>query len=88
MAVPYTSPFRKDEAITLPRMGATDANIIRITGGNFPTRRHVHRLLAIFNKRAIVNFVKVKSHVKVGAIALQGRGGGGAGVSLSMHACV
>jgi hypothetical protein len=35
----------------------------------------VNRLSAIFNKRAIVNFVRVKSHVKVGAIALQGGGG-------------
>jgi hypothetical protein len=32
----------------------------------------VNRLPAICNKRAIVTFVRVKSHVKVGAIALQG----------------
>ena len=56
-------------------MGGTDANIIRITGGNFPTRRHVNRLIAIVNNRAIVNFVRVKRHVKEGAIALQ-KGGG------------
>jgi hypothetical protein len=64
--------IRKDEAMTLPRMGGTDANIIRIIGGNFPPRRDVNRLPAICNKRAIVTFVRVKSHVKVGAIALQG----------------
>jgi hypothetical protein len=58
-------------------MGGTDANIIRITGGNFPTRKDVNRLRGIFNKRAIVNFVRVKSNVKVGTIALQGGGWGG-----------
>ncbi len=59
-------------------MGGTDANIIRITGGNFPTRRDVNRLIAIVNNRAIVvDFVSMKRHVKVGAIALQGGGGGG-----------
>ena len=65
----------KDEAITLPRMGGTDANIMRITGGNFPTRRHVNRLRAISNTSVIVNFVRVKRHIHVGAIALQGGGG-------------
>ncbi len=74
---PIHVAIRKDEITTLPRMGGTDANIMRITGGNFPTRRHVNRLIAIFNKRAVVNFVRVKRHVNVGAIALQGVGGGG-----------
>jgi hypothetical protein len=68
--------IRKDEQPTLPRMGATDANIIRITGGNFPTRRNVNRLLAIENRSVIVNFVRVKRHANVGAIALQEGGGG------------
>jgi hypothetical protein len=70
--------IRKDEELNLPRMGATDASIIRITGGNFTTRRHVNRLIAIINTRAIVNFVRVKRHVEEGTIALQGVGGGGA----------
>ncbi len=61
----------KDKAITLQRMGATHANIIRIAEGNFPTRRNVHRLLSILNKRAIVDFVTMKSHVQVGAVALK-----------------
>jgi hypothetical protein len=79
---PIIVAIRKDEAISLPRMGGTDANIIRITGGNFPTRRGVNRLITISNKPAIVNFVRVKSHINVGAIALQeGGGGGGAGIS-------
>ncbi len=66
----------KDQTITLPRMGATDANIIRIAGGDFPTRRHVHWLLAIFNSRVIVDFVAMKRHVQVGAIALKKKGNG------------
>jgi hypothetical protein len=69
---PIAVAIGKDEPITLPRMGATDANIMRITGGNFPTRRHVNRVPAIMNRRAIVNFVRVKSHINVEAIALQG----------------
>ena len=56
-------------------MRATDALIIRIAGGNIPPSRHVHRIHAILNIRAIVNFVRVKRHVNVGAIALQGGGG-------------
>jgi hypothetical protein len=44
-------------------MGATDAHIIRIAGGDVPPSRHVYRLSAIFNKRAIVNSVKVQRHV-------------------------
>jgi hypothetical protein len=74
---PIRVAIRKNEARTLPRMGSTYANIVRITGGNFPTRRNVNRLRAIFNNRAIVDFVRMKRRVKVGAIALQGREGGG-----------
>ncbi len=72
--------------MTLPRMGATDAHIIRIAGGDIPPSRHVHRLIAIPNKRAIVDFVKVQRHVQVGAVTLRGEvegGGGGGGGSLS-----
>ncbi len=68
--------IRKNEVLTLPRMGATYANTVIITGGNFPTRRNVNRLRAIKNKRAIVDFVRMKRAVKVEAIALQGGGGG------------
>ena len=53
-------------------MGGTDASVIRIAGGNLPTRRNVHRLIAISNIRAIVDFVAMKRHVQVGAIALSG----------------
>ena len=63
-------------------MRATDAHIIRIAGGDIPPSRHVHRLIAIFNNRAIVNFVKVQRHVYVGAVALRGEVEGG-GVSSS-----
>ena len=68
-------------------MGAADAHIIRVARRNIPPSRHVHRLIAISNKRAIVDFVRMKRRVKVGAIALQGRGGGreGEGVSMSMR---
>ena len=57
-------------------MGGTYANTVSITGGNFPIRRKMNRLLAIYNKRAIVDFVRMKRRVNVGAIALQGGGGG------------
>ncbi len=58
-------------------MGGTYANTVSITGGNFPIRRNVNRLFAISNKRAIVDFVRMKRRVNVGAIALQVGGGGG-----------
>ncbi len=58
-------------------MGGTDANIIRIAGGDFPALWHEHRLIAIFNKSAIVDFVTMERHVQVGTIALKKRGGGG-----------
>ncbi len=60
--------------MTLPRMGGTDANTVSITGGNFPIRRNVNRLLAILNKREIVDFARMKRRVNVEAIALQGGG--------------
>jgi hypothetical protein len=41
-------------------MGGTYANTVSITGGNFPIRRNVNRLIAIFNKRAIVDFVNMQ----------------------------
>jgi hypothetical protein len=53
-------------------MGATYANTVSITGGNFPIRRNMNRIRAISNKRAIVDFVRMKRRVNVGAIALQG----------------
>ncbi len=78
--VAHESPIRvaiqKNEVRTLPRMGGTYANIVMITRGDFPTRRNVNRLIAILNKRAIVDFVRMKRRVKVGAIALEGGGGG------------
>ncbi len=71
---PIPVAIRKTEANTLPRMGGTYANTVSITGGNFPIRRNANRLRAILNKRAIVNFVRMKRRVNVGAIALQGGG--------------
>jgi hypothetical protein len=67
---PIGVAIRKDEVKTLPRMGGTDANIMSITGGDFPTRRHVDRLRAIVNKHATVNFVRVKSNVHSGTVVL------------------
>ena len=64
--------IRKNEGTNLPRMGATYANTVSVTGGNFPTRRNVNRLPAIINNRATVDFVRMKRRVKVEAIALQG----------------
>jgi hypothetical protein len=60
-------------------MGATYANIIRIAGGNIPPSRHVQRLVAIFNKRAIVDFVNMQRRVDVGAVTLRGKVGRGRG---------
>jgi hypothetical protein len=71
----------KDKRITLPRMCATNANIIHIAGGNLPPCRDLRRLFAIFNKRAIIDLMTMKRHVQVGAVTLrgggEGRGGGG-----------
>jgi hypothetical protein len=78
---PIQVAIQKHEAPTLPKMGCTDANIICITGGDFPTRRNVNRLRAISSKRAIVDFVRMKRRVKVGPIALQGMG-------VREHVCV
>ena len=77
----------KDEALTLPRVSATDMNIIVIPIRNLPAFRHVHRLMAILNKSAIaifnpsaiINFVAMQGHVQVGAVALRGRWQGGGG---------
>ncbi len=73
----------KDQTKNLPRMGAADANIIRITRGNLPPRRHVHIHTAIFNKREIVDFVAMKRHVQVGAVALRKKRGIEGDVKLS-----
>ena len=75
--------IRKNEAKTLPRMGGTYANTVSVKGGNFPIRRNVNRLRAIFNKRVIVDFARMKRHVQVEVIALQGW----RGVSSSMCVC-
>jgi hypothetical protein len=87
IASPIHVAIRKDEVTTLPTMGGTDANIMRITGGNYPTRRDVNRLRAICNNRVTVNIVTVQRHIKVGAIALQGVRGGGR-EEKSVRACV
>ncbi len=64
----------KDEAITLPRVSATHTSIIGTPIRNLPPCRHVQRLIAIFNKSAIIDFATMQGHVQVGAIALRGRG--------------
>ena len=69
----------KDEPITLPRVSATHTTIIGTPIRNLPPCRHVHRLTAIFNKRAIIDFVTMQGHVQVGAVALRGVGGPGGG---------
>jgi hypothetical protein len=63
----------KDEAITLPRVSATHTSIIGTPVRNLPPCRHVHRLFAISNISAIVDFVTMQGHVQVGAVALRGR---------------
>jgi hypothetical protein len=73
----------KDQTNTLPRMGATYASVIRIAGGDLPPRRHMQRLLAIFNKSANVDCVAMKRHIQVGAVALWERWRGKGLVSLS-----
>ncbi len=62
----------KDEGITLPRVSATDTNIIGTPIRNLPPCRHVHRLIAILNIIAIIDFVAMQGHVQVGAVALRG----------------
>ncbi len=64
----------KDEEITLPRVSATDAHVVRSAVGDLPTCRHVQRLLAIFNIRAIINSVHMQRHVEVAAVALGNAG--------------
>ena len=67
----------KDHIDSLPRMGSTDANVIRTAVGDLPTRRHVQRLSAIFDIRSIIDFVNMQRHVQVGAVALGERWRGG-----------
>jgi hypothetical protein len=54
----------------MPMMDATNSNIIRIASGDFSTQWHSHRHCTIFNNHAILDFVKMKRHAQVGAIAL------------------
>ena len=60
----------KDEVITLPRVSATDTNVIRSAVGDLPPCRHVQRLFAILNPSAIINSVHMQRHVEVAAVAL------------------
>jgi hypothetical protein len=63
----------KDEVWTLPRVIATDTSIIGTPIRNLPPCRHVHRLKAILNLSAIIDFATMQGHVQVGAVALRGR---------------
>jgi hypothetical protein len=60
----------KDQTINLPRMGATDLNVVHITVSNLPPRRYMHRVSVICGKPDILDFVKVQRHVQSGSMAL------------------
>jgi hypothetical protein len=65
----------KDEGRTLPRVSATDANVVQIAIGDFPPfSRHVQRLTAIMNHRAIINSAHMQRSVEVAAVALGNAG--------------
>ena len=61
----------KDQAIALPIISGTDANVVGISLGDLPPCRHGQRLLAILNLGAIIDFVTMQRHVQVGAVALK-----------------
>ena len=62
---------RKEKDFTLPRVSATDANVVRIAIGDLPTSRHVQRLTAICSHLAIINSAPMQRHVEIVAIALE-----------------
>ncbi len=64
----------KDEGTTLPRVSATDANVVRSAVGDLPPCRHVQRLFAIFNISAIINSAHMQRHVEAAAVALGNAG--------------
>ena len=64
----------KDEGTTLPRVSATDTNVVRSAFGDLPPCRNVQRLFAIFNPGAIINSVHMQRHVEVVAVALGNAG--------------
>ena len=64
----------KDEAITLPRVSGTDANVVRSAVGDLPPCRHVQRIIAIVNPRAIINSVHMQRRVEIAAVALGNAG--------------
>ncbi len=63
----------KDQAIALPRMSATDADVVGISLGDLPPCWHGQRLFAIFNIGAILDFVTMQRHVHVGTVTLRRR---------------
>ena len=60
------------QAIALPRMLATNANVVGISLGNLPPCRYGQRMLAILSNGAIIDLVKMQRHVQIGAVALKG----------------
>jgi hypothetical protein len=64
----------KDEATTLPRVSATDANVVLIAIGDLPPFRHVQRTIAIINQSVTANLVHMQRHVEVAAVALGNAG--------------
>ena len=55
-------------------MSGTDADIVGISLGDLPPCRHWQRLFAIYNFGAIIYFATMQCHVRVGAVALRGKG--------------
>ncbi len=64
----------KDEAPTLPRVSATHMTITGTPIRNLPPCRHVQRLVAILNHRAIINSAHMQRRVEVAAVALGNAG--------------
>ena len=64
----------KDEELTLPRVSGTHTNIIGTPIRNLPPCRHVQRLIANLNHRAIINSAHMQRRVEVAAVALGNAG--------------
>ncbi len=63
----------KDEETTLPRVSATDANVVLSAVGDLPPCRHGQRLFAR-NHLAIINSVHMQRRVEDAAVALGNAG--------------
>ncbi len=63
----------KDQGMALPRMSATDANVVCISLGDLPPCRQGQRLFAIRTPAVDVDSATMERHVQVGTVALKGR---------------